>query len=345
MNIKEAISKIKPLEKKAILEAEKLQKNFVKPEGSLGELERISIQFAGITGKVKNVIKRKKIFLFGSDHGIYEEGVSSSPQKFTAELMKVYADKKNAGINILSSQAGAELEIFDLGVKNFNNHENITTKKFMKEGTKNFLKERSMSVDTAKNVIEFGISLVEKAKKDKIDIIGTGEVGMGNTTPAAACIMAVLKSRDESFVGRGAGLNEQAFSRKKRVIIQGLNFHEKYLNDSVNIISCVGGLDIAAMTGVFLGGAVFRIPVVIDGVISIAGALLAVKISEGVRDFIFASNKSPEPAYSYAAKELELEPFLNLKMRLGEGTACAIGMQIIEDSLAIINNMGNINEL
>ena len=339
------ISSITPLNSLAMSEAEKFQSQLVKPSGSLGELERITIQLAGITGQVHNNTRKKVICLFGSDHGIYDEGVSSAPQEFTRRLMEVYAGEKNAGINILARQAGAELRVFDLGVKNLAPNENIITRKFLPNGTENFLHGRAMTIETVRDVITFGIDLVNGMKSEGVDIIGVGEVGMANTTPACACIMSALKSRDDSLVGKGAGLDDESFARKKKVIIDALNFHSENLNDPVNILSCVGGLDIAAMTGVFLGGAVYHVPVVIDGVIAVAGALMSYLLEPLSREYMIASHESAEPAYAKAAEFMKISPPLKLGMRLGEGTGCAIMMQIIDDSLAIINSMGKFQEL
>ena len=344
-NLYETLKLIKPLNVEAIKEAEELQKNFIKPLGSLGELEKIAIKLAGITGRSKNKINKKIIFLFGSDHGIYEEGVCSSPQDFTAKLMRIYAKNKNAAINILSREANSELKIYDLGVKNLEPDKNIITKKFMENGTKNFLHGRAMDYEIAKNVIEFGISIVKNAKDNGIDLIGTGEVGMSNTTPACACIMAATNSRDKNLIGRGAGLNDEQLETKKNVILKALEIHEKNFTDPVNIISCVGGLDIAAMTGIFIGGAAYKIPVIIDGVISISAALMAYLLEPVVSEYFFASHKSLEPAYDFAANFMGLTAPLRLSMRLGEGTGCAILMQIIDDALAIMNNMGSFEQL
>lgn len=339
------ISSITPLNSQAMREAQAIQSQLIKPEKSLGELEKITIQLAGITGQARSSISKKIICLFGSDHGIYDEGVCSSPQDFTRRLMEVYAGQKNGAINILARQAGAELRVFDLGVKNLAQRENIITKKFLINGTENFLHGRAMTVEIVKSVITFGIDLVRDMKSEGVDIIGTGEVGMSNTAPACACIMAALKSRDDSFVGRGAGLNDESFARKKKIIVDALNFHGENLNDPVNILSCVGGLDIAAMTGLFIGGAVYRVPVIIDGVISISAALMSYMIEPLTRKYMLTSHESQEPAYTRAAEAMNLSAPLKLGMRLGEGTGCAIMMQIIDDSLAIINGMGNFQEL
>lgn len=336
---------IKPLDSQAVSEARKRQNELLKPVGSLGELEEISIQIAGITGRVKNSMRKKIHFLFASDHGIFDEGVSASPQYFTGALMKTYAASGGA-INALCKNSGVELKIFDLGVKNSGKISGVNSEhKFMPDGTKNFLHERSMTLATVQEVINFGINLVREHKNQNFDIIGMGEVGMGNTAPAAACIMAALGLCDENLVGRGGGLTDEAFERKKKVIISALNFHKPDKNNALEILSCVGGLDIAAMTGVFLGAALYRVPVIIDGVISISAALLAYRIEPLARDFMIPSHKSLEPAYDVAAKELKLKPFLNLNMRLGEGTGCPIAMQIIDDALAVMNEMRTFNEI
>lgn len=339
------LNSITPLDSRAMNEAKNLLDSFVKPPQSLGTLEKIAIRIAGITGHPRNTINRKIICLFGSDHGIFSEGVCSSPQDFTRQLMLVYANSQNGGINVLARQANAELRLYDLGVKGLTHHQNIITRKFMPEGSHNFLHERAIPLELAEQVIMFGINLVREAKSEGVDLIGTGEVGMGNTTPACACIMAGTNSRDARLVGRGAGLTDEALARKQKVILDGLAFHEHSLTDPVNILSCVGGLDIAAMTGVFLGGAIHHVPVIIDGVISIAGALMAFMIEPLTREYMFASHESPEPAYSHAAKFMGLTPPLKLGMRLGEGTGCAVLMQIIDDSLAIINEMGDFASL
>lgn len=343
--INSALHSITPPDSHAMKEAENLLDSFVKPIGSLGTLEEIAIRIAGITGTSRNTLKHKVICLFGSDHGIYSEGVCSSPQDFTRRLMHLYAESQDGGINILSRQAGADLRLYDLGVKGLTPHANIISHKFMSEGTNNFLHERAMTPELAEKVINFGIELVHEMKSEGVDIIGTGEAGMANTTPACACIMAAMKSHDASLVGRGAGLSDDAFANKQKVILGALNFHENNLTDPINILSCVGGLDIAAMTGVFIGGAVYHVPVIIDGVISIAGALLAYQLEALTREYMFASHESPEPAYSHAAKFMNLSPSLKLSMRLGEGTGCAVFMQIIDDALAIINGMGDFNSL
>ena len=339
------ITLITPLDAQAMNSARDIQASLIKPAGSLGELERITIQLAGITGQPVPAVSRKAICLFGSDHGIYDEGVCSSPQDFTRRLMEVYAGSQRGAINVLARQAGAELRVYDLGVKNLEPRPGIITRKFLADGTANFLHGRAMTPETVRDVIAFGIDLVRDTKREGFGMIGTGEVGMGNTSPACACIMAGLGTRDDSLVGRGAGLDDEALYNKKKVILDALNFHAENLTDPVNILSCVGGLDIAAMTGVFLGGAVYHVPVLVDGVISVAGALMAYMIEPLTREYMIASHESAEPAYVHAAEHIGLTPCLKLGMRLGEGTGCAIMMHVIDDALAIISGMATFQEL
>lgn len=339
------ITLITPLDAQAMNSARDIQASLIKPVGSLGELERITIQLAGITGQPVPAVPRKAICLFGSDHGIYDEGVCSSPQDFTRRLMEVYAGSQKGAINVLARQAGAELRVYDLGVKNLEPRSGIITRKFLADGTADFLHGRAMSPETVRAVISFGIDVVRDLKREGVGMIGTGEVGMGNTSPACACIMAGLGTRDDSLVGRGAGLDDEALYNKKKVILDALNFHAENLTDPVNILSCVGGLDIAAMTGVFLGGAVYHVPVLVDGVISVAGALMAYMIEPLTREYMIASHESAEPAYVHAAEHIGLSPCLKLGMRLGEGTGCAIMMHVIDDALAIISGMATFQEL
>ena len=339
------ITLITPPNSQAMNAARELQLSLIKPAGSLGELECITVQLAGITGTIPSTVSKKAICLFGSDHGIYEEGVCSSPQDFTRRLMEVYAVSQTGAINILARQAGAELRVYDLGVKGLGQHTNIITRKFLADGTADFLHGRAMSPETVREVIAFGIDIVRDMKREGFGLIGTGEVGMGNTSPACACIMAGLGTRDDSLVGRGAGLDDEALYDKKKVILEALNFHAGNLTDPVNILSCVGGLDIAAMTGVFLGGAVYHVPVLVDGVISVAGAMMAYMIEPLTREYMIASHESAEPAYVHAAEHIGLTPCLKLGMRLGEGTGCAIMMRVIDDAIAIINGMATFQEL
>lgn len=349
----EVIGSVRPLDKEAMRAAQARQNELLKPEGSLGELEALSIRVAGITGKVRNRLDRKVHFLFGSDHGIFDEGVSGSPQYFSKVLMELYASDKGCGINVLCAHVGVDLRLFDLGVKDLGPNPRIdASHRFMPEGTENFAKVgpdgqplRAMPVETARAAMELGVRLVQEAVAEGYQIIGAGEVGMGNTAPAAACIMAALDSRDPGLIGRGGGLTDEAFATKKRVLVEALNRHNPNPKDPIDILSRVGGLDIAAMMGVFIGAAAFRVPAVIDGVISIAAALLASRLVPLAQGYMIASHRSMEPAYAAAAQTMGLSPMLTLGMRLGEGTGCPIAMQIVDDAMAVMNDMGTFGEV
>ena len=202
-----------------------------------------------------------------------------------------------------------------------------------------------MSRETACKAMEIGFGYAKYAKENEYQIIGNGEVGMGNTTTAAACIMAALQITDaQKAVGRGAGLTDEAYAQKKKVIADALVMHRPDSNDVVDILSKVGGLDIAAMTGLYIGAAYYRLPIVIDGVISIGAALLAARFEPLTKEFMFASHISKEPAYLLAAEALGITPILNLEMRLGEGSGCPIAMKVIDTAMAVMCNMCTFEE-
>jgi nicotinate-nucleotide--dimethylbenzimidazole phosphoribosyltransferase len=346
MTLKEISEKITGLDTQAAEAARSLQDSLVKPAGSLGALESISIQMAGITGKVKSSVEKKVHFVFGADNGIYSEGVAAAPQYFTNFLMRGYASGKKCGINVLCEYNHVDLRLVDMGVIGEIDDANIYNRRLMPNGTNNFYKEKAMSREIALKAIEVGFEFAKSACSEGYDIIGTGEVGMGNTSTAAACIMAALERDDiEKAIGRGAGLSDEAFENKKRVITQALAMHKPDAGDIVDILSKVGGLDIAAMTGMFIGASHYRKPIIIDGVISIAAALLAYKFNPLTKEFMIPSHVSEEPAYRLAAEEMGLRPILNLGMRLGEGTGCPIAMGIVGNAMAVINKMSTFEEV
>jgi nicotinate-nucleotide--dimethylbenzimidazole phosphoribosyltransferase len=255
--------------------------------------------------------------------------------------MEFYAKDMGCGITVLCNHVGVDLKLIDMGVKDLASHSAIDARfRLMPEGTGNFAQGLAMPEEIALRAIEAGIELAGEAKRDGYQILGSGEVGMANTTPAAACIMAALKISDPAIaVGRGGGLTDEAFEAKKRVVAQALRKHNPDPSNPLDILSKVGGLDIAGMTGIFLGAAYHKLPVVIDGVIAVAGALLAASFAPDAKAYMIPSHISQEPGYLVAARHMGLTPFLNLGMRLGEGTGCPIMMQIVDDALAVMNAM------
>ncbi len=328
---------IKPLDEKAMEIAKKYQNTLVKPPESLGRLEDISVQIAGITGRVKNKTDKKIHFVLGADNGIYEEGVASAPQNFTNLLLGYYAVGQNCGINVLCNAANVDLKAVDMGVIGKVDAPNLLDYKLM-EGTHNFAKERAMPREVAERAIEIGIELAKFAYENGYEIIGTGEVGIGNTSSSSACTMAALNITADDAVGRGAGLSDEGFIHKKEVLSKAVAMHAPF-EDEIDILSKVGGLDIAGLTGLFLGATIYRIPIVVDGFISAVAALLAYKINPLTKEFMIPSHISEEPGYKKIIEYMGLEPILNLKMRLGEGIGCPLAMQIVDASLKVINEM------
>lgn len=341
--MKKYIEGITPLNTKAMELAKKYHDTLVKPAGSFGMLEDIAIQIAGITGRVKNKIDKKIHFVLGADNGIYEEGVASAPQNFTNLLLGYYASSQSCGINVLCDYANVTLKAVDIGVIGKIDNPALLDFKLM-EGTSNFAKGPAMSRVIAERAIEIGIDLAKYAYDNGFGIIGTGEVGIGNTSSSSACLMAALNISADEAVGRGAGLTEEKFLHKKRVIADAVKMHSPNPDDVIDILSKVGGLDIAGMVGLFVGAAYYKIPIIIDGFISAVAALLAYKLNPLAKEYMIASHFSEEPGYRKIIEYIKSEPILNLKMRLGEGTGCPLAMQVVDAALKIISEMLSFDE-
>lgn len=343
--LQKIIENIKGADEHALKQAVERQNNLLKPKGSLGALEDISIKLAGITGKMNNEADKRILFLFGADNGVYDEGVAATPQYFTKILINSYADNVGTGINVITKSCNTDLKFIDMGIKGGINHKNIDNRNLMINGTNNFAVDKAIPYDIVIKAIKIGIEYAKYAKDKGYNVIGNGEIGMANTTTAAACIMALVKSSNKKLVGRGAGLTDNQLEKKREVIRKAITKYNLFHAEPFEILSCVGGLDIAAMTGLYLGAAYYRLPIVIDGLISISAALMAYNIKNEVKDFMFTSHHSEEPAYLRAVNALGLEPMLNLHMRLGEGSGCPIAMQIIENACHIMNNMQTFQDI
>lgn len=321
------------------------QNELIKPKGSLGSLEEISIKFAGITGKLKNSAKKRIVYLFGADNGIYEAGISGSPQYFTKELMLYYSNDYGTGINTICKSNNTELKLVNMGIKGELKHQNIINVNLMSNGTNNFQHEYALPEDIMIKAIKSGIKFAQISKNEKYDIIAGGEVGMGNTTTSTAVILSLLKIDNETIVGKGGGLTDSQYNNKKKVIMNAIKKYDLYNSNPLKVLSAVGGLDIAALTGLYIGAAKYRIPVVLDGIISVSAALLAYRLNPIIKDFMFASHRSTELSYSYAIEEIGLKPILELNMRLGEGTGCPIAMSIINTACDVMNNMYTFDDI
>ncbi len=339
------LKKITPtnLEKSKL--AQSRQDNLTKPQGSLGLLEEISVKLASIYSSISPKITSKIIFTVAGDHGVTEEGVSAFPQEVTSQMVYNFI-QGGAAINVLARQAGAKVIIADIGVasdlkiddKNFRSMK-------IAYGTKNMAKEKAMSSDEALLSILHGIDLVEnELKTGKIDLLGIGEMGIGNTTPATAIACIVCNRTAEELTGKGTGLDNQGIMRKIEVINKSIQLHNPKPDDALDILSSIGGLEIGAMTGIILAAAANKIPVLIDGVISTSAALLAFIISPLTREYILAAHLSEEKMHSVMLDKLNLKPILNFSMRLGEGTGAALAIPIVEASARILCEMATFSD-
>ncbi len=353
--LQEYFDAIEPLDGKAMDDAKLRQDYRVKVPGSLGRLEDISIRLAGITGKVYgNEVGKQAVILMCADNGVVEEGVASAPQtvtlmqtiNFTKRITGVGAQAKYFGIDILDIDVGVRLpipqEILTEDMLENGRITNNVVNRRIADGTKNFVKEPAMTRAEAIRAVEIGIESVKAAKDAGIEVIGIGEMGIGNTTTASAIICRMTGTPCDIVVGRGGGLNDEGLAKKSAVVKKALELYGHL--DVFEFARCAGGFDILAMAGAYIGAAVYRIPVVIDGVISIAAALLAYELEPRVKDFMFTSHRSLEVGYSSAAEKLGIEPMFDLAMRLGEGSGCPIAFKIMEAACAAMNGMLSLEE-
>jgi len=337
------IEGIKPLYKEGIKLANERQDSLAKPVGSLGKLESISVQLAGITGNINNKINKKCTIVMAADNGIYEEGVASTPQEVTA-IQAINMAKGRSGVSVLSKQAGADLFVVDIGIKANINYEGVINKKIRK-GTNNIAKENAMTREEAIQAIEIGIETITDLVDKGYNLFGTGEMGIGNTSTSSAVLMAFSQCSSEEAVSKGAGLTDEGLLSKKQVIERAIKINNPDCHDPIDVISKVGGFDIAGLVGCYLGAAYLRVPMVIDGVISAAAAYAAYKINNTVKDYMICSHCSTELAYTYIVKEMKLEPMLMMDMRLGEGSGCPLAFHIIESACAVMNDMATFRDI
>ena len=341
--IDEVISNIKPLDESAMAGARSIQDNLTKPQGSLGQLESLSIQVAGIKGEPSPHIVQKVIFTLAGDHGVTQNGVSAYPSEVTPQMVYNFI-RGGAAINVLARQVGARVIVADLGVaSNLERHPQLKDKK-VALGTHNMAEGPAMSQEEAIRSIESGMELVEEELTKGIDILGTGDMGIGNTTPSSAITAALTGVDVAAVTGRGTGIDEEGWDRKKKVIRKALEINRPNPKDPIDVLSKVGGFEIGGIVGLILAGARYRVPIVIDGFISGAAALIAASISPQVKPYLIASHQSVEAGHKKILEQLGLIPLLNLNMRLGEGTGAALGIFLVEASLKILNEMATFAE-
>ena len=339
MTLQECIAAVRPLDESAMEQARQRQEALAKPPRSLGRLEELSIQLAGITGKVHNTIERKHLLVFAADNGVVAEGISSAPQSVTLQ-QTVNLTRAKTGASVLCRHFGCEITVCDVGV-NADIRESKVLNRKIAYGTQNIARGPAMSRDEAEKAIIIGMEL---AMKTDADVIGIGEMGIGNTTTAAAVLAVLLDVEAETVTGRGGGITDESFLKKKEIIRQAIAVNQPDREDVIDVLSKVGGFDMAAMCGAFLGCAAKRCPVVIDGLISAVAALCAARLCPEAAAYFIPSHASFERGYRLAMDAMELEPIFFLGMRLGEGSGCPLAFEVLSAACAIINDMATFDE-
>lgn len=333
------VREVLPLNRGTMTAAEEYQARLAKPPGSLGRLEESSIQLAGITGRVHNALNKKQLLVFAADNGVVAEGVSSAPQSVTKQ-QTINLMRGKTGAAVLAKHFGCGLTVCDVGV-NADIYESAVLNRKIAYGTQNICTGPAMTREQTLQAILTG---AEIARTVDADVIGAGEMGIGNTTTSSAVLAVLLGADVEAVTGRGGGITEESFRKKKAVIRTAIEVNRPDRDDVVGVLSKVGGFDLAAMCGAFLGAAAARRPAVIDGLISAAAALCAVRLCPNVRGYLVPSHASFEIGYRLAMEAMDLRPLFDLGMRLGEGSGCPLAFQVLDAACAVINDMATFDE-
>jgi len=342
--LKETIQAIKPISTEFMKKAQKRLDNLTKPKDSLGRLEALAKKVVGITHKENPTLDKKVIFTMAGDHGVVEEGVSAFPQEVTPQMVYNFLEG-GAAINVLAKGVGVKVIIVDMGVAaRLQPHPALVIEK-IGYGTKNIAKGPAMSKEEAVEAIIAGIMLFEdELNKNGIDIMGTGEMGIGNTTPSSAIVACFTGAEVKDVTGRGTGIGDTELQNKIRVIKRSLEVNRPNPQDPLDVLSKVGGYEIGGLIGCILAAARHQVPVVIDGFISTASALIAVNLAPLIKDYIFAAHKSKEKGHQIALDYLNQSPLLDLDMRLGEGTGAVLGINLLDLSIKILTQMDTFQE-
>lgn len=343
MDIDKLIKKIGPLDNAAMDQARQRLDSLTKPQGSLGVLEDLAVQLAGITGRVQPAVDKKMIIVMAGDHGVVAEGVSAAPQSVTPQMVYNFLNG-GAGINVLARCAGAGVKVVDVGVADTSlAGEGLISRK-VKAGTDNMAKGPAMTLTEALQAIEVGVQAADEAIDQGVNLLGTGEMGIGNTTPSSAILSVYADMPLSVIVGKGTGLNDAGVVKKIKVIETALQVNKPDPVNPLDVLAKVGGLEIAGMTGIILEAAARKVPVVIDGFISGASALIAYKMVPQAKDYMIASHLSEEPGHKVMLETIGIESMLRMKMRLGEGTGAALAFNLIEASTRIMREMATFEE-
>lgn len=343
MTLNDVLARIQSPDRNLLTQAQARLDRLTKPLGSLGRLEEIGAQYAMLTGELKPAVPRGAVFTFAADHGVATEGVSAYPREVTPQMVLNFL-RGGAGVNVLARHVGVDVRVVDIGVAHdFGLVPGLIQKKIM-PGTKNFLTQPAMSREQAEQAVMVGVDVSMDAVGEGIGLIGTGDMGIGNTT-ASSAMTAVMTGRSPAEVtGRGTGIDDAAHARKITVIQQALALHRPDRTDPMDVLSKVGGLELAGLAGLMLGAAACRVPVVLDGFIAGAAALIAVELQPRCREYLIASHRSVERGHQAILDHLNLTPLLDLNLRLGEGTGACLGMDLVFAAVKIMTEMATFGE-
>jgi nicotinate-nucleotide--dimethylbenzimidazole phosphoribosyltransferase len=341
-NLHEILKNIKPVDESRTALIQAKLDSLTKPQGSLGRLEELAKKYCLITGKDKPLIRNKIIFTFAGDHGVTEEGVSAFPKEVTPQMVLNFI-RGGAGVNVLAKHVGVRVVVVDMGVDyEFEPHEGIEIKKIAR-GTRNMAKGPAMTREEAEQSVLAGIELVEKYRTGT-DLLGTGDMGIGNTTASSAIVSVITGVDPETVTGRGTGIDDRAFKDKVAVIKKAIALNNPDPKDALDVLSKVGGYEIGGIAGLILGAALYRIPVLLDGFISTAGAVIAAGLSPLSKGYMIAAHQSVEIGHRKMLAHLEQVPLLDLNLRLGEGTGAALGMSLVEASVKLLTEMATFSD-
>jgi nicotinate-nucleotide--dimethylbenzimidazole phosphoribosyltransferase len=335
--------RIRPLDTTAQEAVRVRQNTLTKPPGSLGQLEALSVQLAGITGNSRPQLPHKVIGVMAADHGVAAEGVSAYPQAVTAQMVLNFL-AGGAAINVLARQVGARVVVIDMGVAtSLPAHPGLVSVR-LAPGTHNFVHRPAMSHPQAEQAVLAGAEWVEAEIQRGLDVLATGDMGIANTTASAAIAVAITGRPVETIVGRGTGVDEAGLRRKQTVVAQALSLNQPNPTEGLDVLAKVGGFEIGGLAGAMLGAAANRRPIVVDGFISTAAALIAVVLCPLVKDYLIAAHASQELGHRHMLEWLGLRPLLDLDLRLGEGSGAALALPLLDAACAIVTEMATFNE-
>lgn len=357
MNLEEIVNSIEPADQQILGQAQEHTSRLVMPPRALGRLNEIGERICAIQRTLKPSVKSKAILVMAGDHGIVAQGVSAFPQEVTGEMVKTFLSG-GAGINVLARQTGASVYVVDMGIiPDVVHHTGSSDTKGagpgaekkliirkIARGTKDFTHGLAMTKEEALKSIESGYEVASRLVQEGVELLGTGDMGIGNTTPSSAVGAVITGQSAKEMTGRGTGVDDETFARKSDIIESGISINAPDPKDAIDILSKVGGFEIGGIAGAILAAARFRKPVVIDGLISTAGALIAYTLCPAVADYMFAGHRSVEQGHGIMLEHIGLEPLLDLGMRLGEGTGGALAMHIIEAGVRVFREVATFDE-